>query len=285
MERAMINNIVLSELQEEHMNGDMLRVGRERIHESWFQEDTVDFWRHNRMYATISESAKFYKDSTWVSIGDGRYGLDSCRLKNKFGVNVLPTDISENMLREGKERGLFDKYSVENAEDLSFDDNSFDVVFCKEAFHHCPRPIIALYEMIRVAREVVILIEPVEQYDAVNVRPDFEGSGNYVYSLNNREVNKIVHGMDLGGMAVLTFNDVHEQGVEFEEAIDGNPVFDSVKQKIADLDMSGKIGLTTTVIFKNKIDPGLKEAMLKQGFIFPTKYDNPVLAQRNGPDN
>src|SRR5882724_2301680 len=145
------------DLQRQHMNDDLHKADRKPVHESWFREDTADFWRHKRMYDTIKPIASFYHDKKWLSIGDGRYGLDSYRLNKIFNIDVFPTDISKNMLEKAREMGIVKDYSVENAEQLSFSDQSHDVVFCKESFHHFPRPIIALYEMIRVSREAVVL--------------------------------------------------------------------------------------------------------------------------------
>ncbi|WP_158308790.1 methyltransferase domain-containing protein [Desulfocurvibacter africanus] len=73
------------------------------------------------------------------------------------------------------------EYSVENAEKLSFANGSYDYLLCKEAFHHFPRPMIALYEMLRVARKGIVLIEPND-----NGADGFEECGNYVYSLSRR---------------------------------------------------------------------------------------------------
>ena len=39
-----------------------------------------------------------------------------------------------------KQRQQIDDYSVENAERLSFADHQFDFAFCREAYHHMPRP-------------------------------------------------------------------------------------------------------------------------------------------------
>lgn len=39
-------------------------------------------------------------------------------------------------------------------------DDAFDYVLCKDSYHHMPRPMIALYQMLRVARRAVVLIEP-----------------------------------------------------------------------------------------------------------------------------
>ena len=55
-------------------------------------------------------------------------------------------------------------YKIENAENLSFEDKTIDFILCKESYHHFPRPMVALYEMLRVARNGVLLIEPNDAY-------------------------------------------------------------------------------------------------------------------------
>ena len=65
---------------------------------------------------------------------------------------IAATDIAEVLLKEAKEEGYIKAYSKENAESLSFADNEFDFVFCKESYHHFPRPMIALYEILRVVK-------------------------------------------------------------------------------------------------------------------------------------
>ena len=55
-------------------------------------------------------------------------------------------------------------YEIENMEALSYKSSSFDLVFVKEALHHVPRPILGLYEMLRVAKKAVIFIEPGETF-------------------------------------------------------------------------------------------------------------------------
>jgi len=51
------------------------------------------------------------------------------------------------------------RYERQTAEHLSFDSRSFDIVFCKEGLHHLARPVLGLYEMLRVCREGAIFIE------------------------------------------------------------------------------------------------------------------------------
>ena len=303
----------LTRMQQDHMNNDFYKREREKFHKSWFNEDTIDFWLHDFMYSTISPIAKFYKQSNWLSVGNGRYGLDSYRLKRKFNINVYPTDISENMLKYAKDNNIIKEYGVENIESLSFKDNSFDIIFCKEALHHLPRPIIGIYEMLRVASEAVILIEPIDEpfqtnvnirkyfltvikalfweilnkrrviaylpckEDDYSVHINFEQSGNYVYGISNHEINKIVYALDLGGMAFYRFNIPYEEGVEFEKAEVNNNLFKQIKQSINNNNKSGNFNYSTTIIFKNKINSNLKSRMIESGFIFPFKKNNPII--------
>lgn len=313
----MKNESKFHELQETYFDDDIRKDDRKKYHESWFDEDTVDFWRHKRMYEALRPLAEYYRDKSWVSIGDGRYGLDSIRMEKLFGTKVFPTDISKEMLKKSLELGLIKKYSVENAENLSFEDDSFDFVFCKEALHHCPRPIIALYEMIRVARIGVVIIEPLDEvtlsrpaklvrqaikfvintlytrnhtflknYDFIDsaTRHSYEDSGNYVYAISMRELDKIVHGMNLGGMAYKGINDCYIKGCEFEKAVQDNDVYRKVHNTIADKDIKCKKypflyghSLVVTVIFKSGIDDTVKNKMMNTGFVFPKKDSNPYL--------
>ena len=41
------------------------------------------------MYDTIERFANFYKDLRWLTIGDGRFGLDSIRLRKKFEIKSI----------------------------------------------------------------------------------------------------------------------------------------------------------------------------------------------------
>ena len=131
----------------------------EALAKTWFETDTVDAWRHQRMYKLLDPIIDADKNAKWLTVGDGRYGKDGNYIQQK-GCDVLVTDISSNLLKEAKDIGYISKYKQENAESLSFQDDEFDYVFCKQAYHHFSRTMLALYEMLRVARKGVILIEP-----------------------------------------------------------------------------------------------------------------------------
>ena len=144
----------------ENFAKDLVDENRIRISESWFNENTADYWRHDRAYECVDHLLSENPEASWITVGDGRWGLDSIRIKKKGFSHVLPTDISEPLLKAAKDRGYISEYAVENSERLSFVDGAFDYVFCKESLHHFPRPYLALYEMLRVARRAVFCIEP-----------------------------------------------------------------------------------------------------------------------------
>ena len=262
-------------LQINHMNCDYADKKRSRIHDTWFRKDTVDYWRHERMYKIIKPLASFYRTKKWMSVGDGRYGLDSIRLSSMYDLEVLPTDISDVMLKHSKAKSYITNYSVENAEFLSFEDDYFDVIFCKESLHHCARPSLAIYEMIRVASIAVILIEPNDCKTDEEVAPNFESSGNFVYALSNRELNKIAHAANLGGVAYKLFNDAYKCGVEFEKTDDGSALFNEIKDVIKKADETGRFSYTCSVIFKSKVPTDLKVSMISDGYSIPQKHVNP----------
>ncbi|MEO0795008.1 MAG: class I SAM-dependent methyltransferase [Verrucomicrobiota bacterium] len=252
----------LHSLQQEHHAAELGDEERAGIRESWFDESTVDFWRHRHMYEQIEPVAEAFADSRWLTVGDGRFGLDAVRIKKLFGIkNICPSDIAEPLLAAGKERGLFDQYFVENMETLSFEDNAFDVIFCKEAFHHCPRPWLAFYELCRVARTAVILIEPAatlriarprrpqqltKLISAIAGRKDYiedgskieragtayEDSGNYLYRLSREEFEQVARGANLPAISWKPFMDTHIPECEFAPAEPGNPIFEKLRHSI-----------------------------------------------------
>ncbi|MBL8796720.1 MAG: class I SAM-dependent methyltransferase [Planctomycetia bacterium] len=258
---------------------------------TWLAEDTVDAWRHRRMYATIDPLLEEYPGARWLTLGDGRYATDARYLRGR-NAQVVATDISDDLLREAHRQGLIDAYSKENAEALSFADGSFDFALCKEAYHHFPRPMKALYEMLRVARRGVLLIEPLDRCALPSnflsftnglkslasallgrgTSPhEYEPVGNYVYSLSEREIEKVALGLNLPAVAFRGLNDCYCPGVEQERAVDASPLFRKVRRKIRLLDICSKLGLYPTplliaLILKESVSPSLRQRLRAAGF-------------------
>lgn len=258
---------------------------RQRVASSWIDHTTADFWRHARSYE-IAEILGNAPQETWLTIGDGRFGLDAQRLKKRGAFEVLPTDISETLLKAARESGAISNYSIQNAENLTFPDASFEYVFCKEAYHHFPRPMKALYEMLRVARKGVILIEPNDKKNALTrvakntinrllgrQKPidtdNYEEDGNYVFSISKREVEKVALGLNLPQIAFKGINDYYAVGIEFEKL--DSAVGRKMQRHVALCDALCKIGLYVpsmlmAAIFLQPVAPDKRSALIRAGW-------------------
>ena len=269
---------------------------------TWLTEGTVDEWRHDRTCSPLKPIISIFPQSYWLTVGDGRYGLEANFLE-RHKINVLATDISDALLKIAKEKGFIKNFKKENAEALSFRDEEFDFVFCKESFHHFPRPMIALYEMIRVAKKGVILIEPNDTYsdpsffqiplrNIKNIarrsirnrssRHDFEPVGNYVYRLSRREIEKAALGMNLKTVAFKGMNDYFFKGVEKAPAVKWNKIFLKLKFIIWIQDLICRLKLLdytllTAVIFKEDPSEDLRESLRKSSYKIIDLPRNPYI--------
>ena len=238
-----------------------------------------------------------------MTVGDG-YGFDANYFYEK-GITVVATDISSTFLPLSKAHGLIKDYSVENAEQLSFEDESFDYVFCKEAYHHFPRPYLAVYEMLRVAREAVIIVEPHDPISKMPIllaarnlldkldttllqrywknRYSLEEVGNYVFKLSEREMDKLANGIGLPGVAFKGINNnYYSPQTVFEPATSSSVVFKKVKRKLAWHNFLMKLGLMPSqvlcaVIFKKLPSDSMREKLKKAGFQIHQFPPNPYL--------
>lgn len=272
-----------------------------------FKKDTVDAWRHQRMYNTLKPLISTNPGSSWLTIGDGRYGKDSIMLKEMGDrIDALPSDIDTQLLVEAQKKKLISEFKEENAESLSFTDEQFDFTLCKEAYHHFPRPMIALYEMLRVSKKAIVLIEPndfeyMPLFRHINISSrkfikkllgikkfyhldtlNYEESGNYKYSISKREIEKVALGLQLPVIAYKYFNDYYESGVENELANANSKLFKKVKKKILWSDFICKLtirhyGLMTTIIFKKHPRDITVKKLSESGFQIINLPTNPYL--------
>lgn len=270
---------------------------------TWLEKDTVDAWRHQRMYQALDPILVTEPQATWLTVGDGRYGKDSKYITEK-GCDALATDISEHLLKEAKDLGYITKYKVENAESLSFHDSAFDYVFCKESYHHFPRPMLALYEMLRVAKSGVLLIEPNDAYitnryleilfrslkntikfiiGKKNNKHSFEESGNYVFSISRREIEKVALGLNYNTVAFKGINDAYLSGVEYEKISAKGLLQKKVIGLISIRNFLCKIGLMdygllAAIIFKEEISKALLQQLIVEGYKIIRLPKNPHIS-------
>ena len=208
---------------------------KSKIANSWLNQQSLDYWRHNRMLKLIRPLIQ--KNEHWLTIGDGRYGSEAAWLKRN-GVNCHSSDMHTNLLEDAYKKGLIDSFSKQNAENLDFASNSFDYVLIKETLHHLPRPWLAIYESFRVCRKGVIIIEPNDPYPYSNIlrilfiklknllkrflskkvykdEYGFEEVGNFIYTINIRELEKFLLGIHKTDIASSNLNDHHFKNIEF----------------------------------------------------------------------
>jgi SAM-dependent methyltransferase len=298
------STVFQNESYKRHAQGfadDVIDPVRQRIAASWFDNTTANAWRDLRGYEIADYLGGVPSDS-WLTIGDGRFGLDAIRLMARGVVNVLPTNLDPTLLQVSLDKGQIKDFRVENAERLSFADKSFDYAFCKEAYHHFPRPMIALYEMLRVTRKGVILSEP---NDRVNSparmivaalkrvlgggprhmdRINYEEDGNYVYSISQREIEKVALGLDIPQVAFKGLNDHYVAGVEFEpcDAVRSR-IYRKMRLKVSFRDFLCRIGLDRPLllmacIFHEGVTGEQRKRMLKNGWRIVDLPRNPYLS-------
>lgn len=262
--------------------------------EPWLANDTVDSWRYQRMYSFIDPLIKLAPKTSWLTVGDGVYGKEAHYLAG-YGVDVLATDIMDGLLKKAKHAHYIQKYKKENAEKLSFKENYFDYVLCKESYHHFPRPTVALYQMLRVVKKEVVLIEPNDVKtrgfswkrfwsvdDPKTQANNFEISGNYVYSVSRREIEKVALGIGLPAIAFSGFDDIYNEKSGVEKIEDNTFGFRKIKAILWFLDILFKIGmrdrsLLVAVIFKEKPSPKMIKELKLFGYDVKLLPKNPYI--------
>ena len=118
-------------------------------------------------------------------------------------------------------------WSYQDAEDLRFESDSFDLVVVHAGLHHCHSPHRALAEMYRVARRAVVLVEArdsllvrlaarlafTDDYEVEAVVANGYVAGgvanspvpNYVYRWTERELEKFMRALDPTGTPQLRY--------------------------------------------------------------------------------
>jgi SAM-dependent methyltransferase len=263
-----------------------------RHSETWFADNTTDYWRHDRMRRNLIPILA--GNERWITFGDGRYGTDAAWLIAK-GQEVLCTDIQDTLLKIGKEKGFITDYRVANAEALPFASGEFDWGLCKEAYHHMTRPPVAFYEMLRVVRKGLVLIEPgprqarnlwgslmlalLNRFRPVPQEAEFEESGNYVFKLSIWDVQQMLLGVGLPCFAYKSFNDCYIKGVEYESP--PGRLQKICRRNILLRDLTFKClglhgNLMVYIVFKER--PVSVEKIRQAGFEFVELPKNPYLA-------
>jgi len=114
----------------------------------------------------------------------------------KKGTKVTGTDLSFECIERAKIRsqryGFSAKFQMADSENLSFPDDSFDIVSVHDGLHHLDNPKKAVKEMARLANKGVIITEPAralitELSILLGVSLRYEGT-DFVYRFKKNEL-------------------------------------------------------------------------------------------------
>lgn len=118
-------------------------------------------------------------------------------------------------------------WGVEDAQRLSFGDQTFDFVFVADGLHHCSSPHAALLEMYRVARRGIVVVESRDSLimrlaNRLGLSPEYELEAvfdhdgiagglnnsavpNFIYRWTEREFRKVVRSFNPRGRHLFRF--------------------------------------------------------------------------------
>ena len=265
------------------------------------EKDSLANWLQDIFFESLSPLTE-QKNTKWLTVGDA-YGFDAQYiLKSKN--QALATDLNTKFLNVALREGIISECKAENAEQLSFADNSFDYILCKESYHHFPRPYAAVYEMLRVAQSAVIIMEP---QDPISKMPfllflsnllgtfpsilrkvwknqfSYEPVGNFVYKVSEREFEKLAAGL---GLRLVAFRKINPgfwfEGAEYVSIKNKKSLFlyIKLKKKIRDFLVHIKLLPAQTlvsIIFKTTPDNNTINSLKKNGYRLVYIPENPYL--------
>ena len=199
-----------------------------------FDPSHPDTMRHYELLRSSDGLLDHINPSSILSVGDN-LARDAGYFKKRFPhAHCIASDLYADGILEAASRGYVDSVISADIEKLPFDDSEIDCVIAKEAFHHWPRPMLGLYEMLRVAKKAILLIEP---YDVMLSNPapliedntfcdQYEPVGNYKYQISLREMLKTAWSLYYPAVAVVGFNDPYDPSKEFDKWLEEKTALD-----------------------------------------------------------
>lgn len=106
--------------------------GPEKI---WRWDSPTGIIRANRRAQLIFEAAQIKKTDLVLELGCGT-GLFTDKIQVLSGANVTGIDVSKELLEVARKKNNTITFEINNAEELSYNNNSFDVVIGSSVLHH-----------------------------------------------------------------------------------------------------------------------------------------------------
>ena len=261
--------------------------------------------RYKLIARTLSLFGPFlHQNASWLTVGD-MDGMEANYLR-AHDQKATASDLTDALLQAAKKQGLIDEAIALNIEQAHLPDDSFDYVSCKEAYHHFPRAFLGLYEMIRMARKAVILIEPIDIVQRMpsvlwlknlldrfhphlidkiwRNRFSFEAVGNFVFKISERDIERIAMGMGLPMVAFKGINIHLSNGLEpgMDEEPYNTGLWRKLNRKLKIKDSLARLHLIPQnhlccVVFKQRPDAETLQHMQRMGFRILNLPENPYL--------
>jgi len=144
-----------------------------------------------------------------LDVGCGR-GVESV-VCAKYGANVTGVDISEGAIRIARKvsevNGVYDRceFSVQNVQNMEFNDEELDITFCKAVLHHILKYEGVIEEMVRIIKKDGKMVFG----DSLRRNP--------VYN-SLRDVKRYVKGERVDGDVDLEMSDIHKISNHFKKS-------------------------------------------------------------------
>lgn len=180
-------------------------------------------------------------DSTILTLCSGE-GMEGSILCDLGFNNVTVSDLSEQGVHAALQRDSRLNALVLNAQQVHLADGSYDVVLVQDGLHHLPSPVQGFTEMLRLARQGVIFLEPHESLVGRIIGTKWEKNGtaiNYVFRWDKTIVEKVASSY-LGPNAFqnISFSFWHH-----------NPIYARMTKTLGP-----KIGLPVVKLIKSSLD-------------------------------
>jgi SAM-dependent methyltransferase len=154
-----MNELDIKQIEHHHNHYlEILNNGPTR-YDGFINSNSIWYWMHVYCLESIKEFFEKIPLSYFLTAGDGYCGREASYIK-QFGHRVHASDIETCLIEIAKNKNLIDEYSKQDMHQLKFEDNCFDYSLVKESLHHLSKPYQGLYELFRVSKNGVILIEP-----------------------------------------------------------------------------------------------------------------------------
>ena len=146
------------------------------------------------MYENLVNEIQKSKGGNILDIGCGNGNLFTLLPDEKYELTGV--DFCENMILEAKNRcGKKASFFVADAEELPFDDNTFDIIVCNASFHHYIHPNTVLMEIQRVLKDGGKLLigdpyVPTPVRPLINLLTRFSPEGDHHF-YGKREMEKL----------------------------------------------------------------------------------------------